>query len=142
MPHPTKKQRLEGHQVASADSDFMASFDDLVDVLPNILGFLLQKNIMRKRRVCKNFRDAARRTIVPLGDFSVTSVDEFNAMRVMTTEMPYLQQIRIGYLGWWGNNDKWSEGEDPDEGFSARHAGYTSHPTLGSCAYWKSTVQN
>ncbi len=44
MPHPTKKQRLEG-QVASSDSDFVASFDDVVDVLPNILGFLPPKEL-------------------------------------------------------------------------------------------------
>ena len=62
MPHfPQKKQRIEDHQGAVvAGNDFVANFDDLVDVLPNILGCLTPKDIMRKRRINKKSREAAR----------------------------------------------------------------------------------
>ncbi len=65
MPHPTKKQRMECHErnneeVTTADDDFLASFDDLADVLPNILGYLTLKAIMCKRRINKKTREAAK----------------------------------------------------------------------------------
>ena len=57
-----------------------------------------------------------KKTIVPPSDFVVNSVEDYNAMNVMTEAMPNLQQIRIGDFGW---RDKWSDGEDPDEGYAA-----------------------
>ncbi len=50
MPHPTKKQRIECYErnveVAVADDDFLASFDDLsIDVLANVLAFLAVEDI-------------------------------------------------------------------------------------------------
>jgi hypothetical protein len=128
MPHPTKKkQRLEEEdQVASADSDFVASFDDLVDVLPNILGFLPPEDIMGAR-VCKNCRQAARRTIVPPSDFCVDSVEKFNAIQVMTRALPNLQQISIRNLGWGESGHNWSDGEDPDEEWAAETADMIVH---------------
>ena len=128
MPHTTsKKQRLDDHQgaVAVADNDFLVSFDDLSDVLPNILGYLTPKDIMCQRRVCKKCSDAATKTIVPLNTvFEVDSLVEFNAMNVMTAKLPNLQQIRIGYLGY---EHKYSDGEDPDEERTAETADWTSH---------------
>ena len=123
MPHPTKKQRLEGHPSAAVavGDDSVASFDDLVDVLPNILGFLLVEDIMRSRRINKRVKEAVRKTIVPLTDFCVDSVENYNAMEVMTTELPNLQQIEIGRLGY---GHKYSDGEDPDEDAVLQ---YTSH---------------
>jgi hypothetical protein len=123
MPHPTKKQKLEG-QVASADGDFVASFDDVVDVLPNILGFLPPKDIIRAR-VCKNCREAARKTIVPPTVSLYVNCDkEYNAMRVMTTELPNLQFIDIHGLG---RGNKYSDGEDPNERLAAETANSTTH---------------
>ncbi len=129
MPHPTKKQRIECHErneeVAVADDDFLASFDDLsIDVLPNILAFLSLKDIMSKRRLNKKSREAVRRTIVPPTEFNVDSVRDYNAMTVMTRAMPNLQQIAIGGFG--GAN-KYNDGEDPDEDLLADTADYTTH---------------
>ena len=44
-----------------------------VDVLANIFAFLGVKDIMCKRRVCKKWKEAARKTIVPLTDFRLYS---------------------------------------------------------------------
>jgi hypothetical protein len=131
MPHPTKKQRIECHErrneeLAVADDDFLASFDDLADVLPNILGYLTPKDIMCKRRINKKSREAVRKTTVPLTDFSVDSLEKYNGMRLMTRAMPNLQQLEICYfempLG-----HKYNNGEDPDEEVATITADYTSH---------------
>ena len=99
MPHhPTKKQRLEGrHQSAAADCDFYAVFGDLgVDELADIFSFLSLKDIMRKRRINKKTREAVKMTIVPPTDLiCVDSMENYNAMSVMTTELPNLQQITL-----------------------------------------------
>ena len=131
MPHPTKKQKLEGNHtiVDAADNDFVASLDDLsVDVLANILAFLTVENIIRSRRINKKVTEAVRKTIVPPTDFRVNNMESYNAMTVMTTVMPNLQQIdlhslrrRLGY------EHKYNDGEDPDEDLAARTASYTAH---------------
>jgi hypothetical protein len=102
MPHPTKKQRLEGHPSAAvaAGDDSVASFDDLADVLPNVLGFLLLEEIMGSRRINKTTMEAVRKTIVPLTGFCVGSVGKYNAMNVMTEALPNLQQIELRSFGW------------------------------------------
>ena len=126
MPHhPPKKQKLESAVVAG---NFSPSFDDLVDVLPNILGCLTPKDIMRSRRINKKTREAVKKTIVPPANFRVGNVDEHNAMNVMTRAMPNLQQITICGLGQErGNWHKWNDGEDPDEYWAAKTADDTSH---------------
>ncbi len=116
--------------MAAVGDEFAASFDDLsVDVLADILGFLLIKDTMRSRRINKKTREAVKKTIVPPTDFRVESVEEYNAMNLMTTEMPNLQQITIcdiGY-GYYRGGHKWSDGEDPDEEEAARTAHRTAH---------------
>jgi hypothetical protein len=112
MPHSTKKQRIvdDDHQrnnavVAGNDDSSLASFDDLVDVLPNILAFLPLHDIMSKRRINKKTREAVKMTIVPPTDFPVDS------------------EIRCNrYSG-----HKYSDGEDPDEELVAETADWTSH---------------
>jgi hypothetical protein len=94
-----------------------------VDVLANILGYLDgPKDIMQKRRVCKKWKEAVKKTIVPtlqLSDmyvnpnyFRVDDLKDYNAMRLMTTEMPNLQQIMLGRLG---IGHRYNDGEDPEE---------------------------
>ena len=59
MPHPTKKQKLEGNRaiVDAAGNDFVASLDDLsVDVLANIFGFFPPIENMLLRRINKKSR--------------------------------------------------------------------------------------
>jgi hypothetical protein len=87
------------------------------DEVANILSFLPLQKIMCLRRVNMTWKEAARKTIVPITSdnrsmyFRVKSVADYNAMRVMTTELPNLQQIRIGDLGY---RHKYSEGGNPN----------------------------
>jgi hypothetical protein len=129
MPHQEKKQKIDGHlrssdAVVAVGDEFAASFDDLSDVLPNIFSFLLIKDTMRSRRINKKTSEAVKKTIVPPSVFRVRSMNEFNAMNVMTAAMPNLQQITIGRLG---RERKYNDGEDPDEEVAAETAHYTIH---------------
>ena len=126
MPHSMKKQRIEGNLtiVEAAGSDFLTSFDDLsVDVLAKILGFLHLKEIMRKRRINKKLMEVVKKTIAPLSDFRVDSIENYSAINVMTEALPNLQQITIGYPG---ERHKYNDGEDPDEFVAASTADRTS----------------
>jgi hypothetical protein len=121
---------LEGHQrsdaaAAAAVSDPSASFDELSDVLAIIIfGFFRPEElVMCVRCVCKNWRDVAREMIVPT-EFVIDSVEKYNAMSVMTRELPNLQQIKIDSLGY--GEHKWSDGEDP-ENSASWIVDYTSH---------------
>jgi hypothetical protein len=126
MPHQTvKKQRLD-HAASAGNDDFVATFDDLsVDVLANIFGFLSgAKEIMSKRCINKKTMEAVKKTVVPLTDFRVNSVKNYNTMVVMTEALPNMQQITIYPLG---EGHKYSDGEDPDEEVATRYAHFTSH---------------
>jgi hypothetical protein len=97
------------------------------DEVAIIFSFLPYYDIMRAR-VCTTWRDAAKKTLVPLTDFSsefvVNSVVKYNAMRVMSTALPNLQQLSICGLG---HGHKYIDGEDPDEERAAWTANWTSH---------------
>ena len=142
MPRPTKKKRLDDHQsAAAADGDLFAScFDDLsIDELANIFGFLPVEDIMRLRRINKKSVDAARITHAPIVDidyerffwfhdqtpeyFRLHSVENYIAMRNMSTALPNLQQLGITSLG---ERHKYSDGEDPDEGKVSETAEWTT----------------
>ena len=115
-------------KLTHADEQAAVTIHQLDDVLADILGWLCVKEIMGKRRVCKKWKEAVKITIVPpdvhfiLEDYC--SIEQLNAMRVMATEMPNLQQISIGDLGFLGH--KWSDGEDPDEKWAATTANYAT----------------
>ena len=94
--------------VVRSDDEAAVAVHQLEDIVANILGWLRVKEIMRSRRVCTKWKEAAKKTIVPLGefvfpvktDFGDYIVTNFNAMEVVATELPNLQQITIGDLGW------------------------------------------
>ena len=111
---------------AVADQIAVSAGDALsVDVLAKILGYLDgPKDILQKRRVCKKWKEAVKKTIVPISDFCVASVKSYNAMAVMTEAMPNLQQIKLGYLG---RGNKYSDGEDPNERRATNTVDWTSH---------------
>ncbi len=121
MP-PKKKTKVAGQRQSAYET--AVAIHQLEDLMANILGWLPVNEIMGKRRVCKKWKEAARKTIVPLCDFSVDDVQKYNAMGVMTTEMPNLQQITIRGCGW---RHKYSDGEDPDEEVAQLLADYTPH---------------
>ena len=80
---------------------------------------------MPKRRVCKKWTEAVRKTIIPANEeFEVNSVEKYNTMGVMTRAMPNLQRITISYLG---EGHKYIDGEDPDEERAAETADYITH---------------
>jgi len=76
MPHPPKKQRLQCHQQNAdlpdddGNNSFPAvTFDDLTDMLANIFEFFTPQGIMRLRCVRKEWREAAKKAIVPLSPY-------------------------------------------------------------------------
>jgi hypothetical protein len=117
MP-PKKKTK-----VAGLSTDVVAvTIDQLDDVLANIFGWLRVQEIMGKRCVCKKWKKAVKKTIVPPDEhwtrgFCVGNVKEYNAMAVMTRALPNLQQIAI--CGFREDGHRWSDGEDPDERVAA-----------------------
>ncbi len=97
------------------------------DQIACILSFLPLKEIMLKRRVCKNWREAATVTNVPPGCFCADSVESYNTLRVMTTILPNLQQLSLRDLGLHFGRHKWSDGEEPNEEWAAETANYTTY---------------
>ena len=82
-PEPTKKKQklLDYHAESAADTstqrlDTIAvrAYGLSTDVLANILGYLDgPKDIMQKRRVCKKWKEAVKKTIVPTLQLSDTN---------------------------------------------------------------------
>jgi len=84
-----------------------------------------------RARVCTTWREAAKKTLVPPTDtdFRVNSLRSYNAMRVMATALPNLQQLLIcaWECGIGEHKQKFSDGEDPDEEWARRTANYITH---------------
>jgi hypothetical protein len=101
------------------------------DEVANVLSFLPLRKIMCLRRVNMTWREAAKETIVPTSNdsyFSVESVKEYNAMTVMTTELPNLQQIKLCQMeNFFVYGHKYSDGEDPDKETAYETSCLTSH---------------
>ncbi|KAK1744447.1 hypothetical protein QTG54_004980 [Skeletonema marinoi] len=102
MP-PKKKTKLTRPQAAAAadeeaDPAVVEQLDD--NVIAIIFGCFPPEDTMRMRVV------------------------KYNAMRVVTTALPNLQQITICRLG---NGHKYSDGEDPDEEMATAFAHFTTH---------------
>src|SRR5210317_452846 len=96
MDHRTpKKTKIAGRSVDEA----AVAVHQLEDIMANILGWLRVEEIMCSRRVCKKWKEAAKKTIIPPCHFYIYNVKRYNAMVLMTTEMPNLQQITLGALG-------------------------------------------
>eukprot|EP00984_Skeletonema_dohrnii_P005677 scaffold2002_cov116-Skeletonema_dohrnii-CCMP3373.AAC.3 len=94
------------------------------DQVAIIFSFLSPEDIMQRfRRVCTTWRDAAKMA-VPSSKFVVRSERSYNAMILMSTELPNLQQLQI--LGF-GGDHKYSDGEDPNERLATVTARHTTH---------------
>ncbi len=129
MPHPSKRQKLTVTETdlayaTVADQIVVTSGDLSVDVLANTFGYLGMQDIMQKRCVCKKWKEAATKTVVPPTNFRIDSVEKHNAMGVMTRALPNLQQVAIFGLG---RVHKYNDGEDPNEEEAARTADRVSH---------------
>lgn len=93
------------------------------DEVAIIFSFLNHVDIMHAR-VCTLWREAAKKTLVLLTDFDVNSVRSYDAMRVMSTALPNLQQIAIRRLG---PEQRYTNGEDPRERIAVATANWNSH---------------
>eukprot|EP00984_Skeletonema_dohrnii_P025039 scaffold14179_cov155-Skeletonema_dohrnii-CCMP3373.AAC.5 len=142
MPNPKKKQRLVG----PADSGTAATAAPLrrsrrINGKPNatiaqadvvvehIFGYLPPEDIMRSRRVCKRWKDAAKNTIVPIPTtrFEVDTVLKYSAMAAMSTAMPNLAQITIRPLEY---RIRYSNGEEPNQSLAANTINRITFVTL------------
>jgi len=139
MPH-SKRPRLlpdsanddENPAVAHTDhdDDDVTTADKLSgDEVAIIFSFLPMRNIMCLRRVCTTWRDATKKTIVPRARypmFRINCVEKYNAVRVMTTALPNLLEIRF-----WGDfkegGHKYIDGQDPNEEKAAETANHTAY---------------
>ncbi|KAK1746878.1 hypothetical protein QTG54_002222 [Skeletonema marinoi] len=94
------------------------------DEVAIIFGFLSPYDIMRAR-VCKTWRDAAKKTVVPPSDEYVEIHDprSYNAVRVMSTALPNLEQLMISKLG---SGHVYSDGDDPEE-WDIDHINHITH---------------
>ena len=85
MP-PKKSAKL-----AHADDEVVAvSIHQLEDIMADVLGWLCVKEIMGKRGVCKKWKEAVKKTFIPLCDFIVDNERKCNSMEVMATELAKL----------------------------------------------------
>ena len=89
-----------GEAVANVDTNLTSittsANDFSSDVVANILSYLKLKEIMCKRRVCKKWTEAVRKTPVsPEEKFEVNNVKSYNAISVMSTVLPNLQSVHI-----------------------------------------------
>ena len=142
---PPKKPRLidptadaAGPSCAAANIAIIIDEKMSAEVMAIIFSFLPPKDIMRAR-LNRKWRDAAAKTMVPPTEFVVNTTVEHNVMRVMTTALPNLQQIKLRYNE--GDTHKYVEGHDPDEELAAYTANWTTHDidilsNLESCAFW------
>jgi hypothetical protein len=98
------------------------------DEVASVLSFLPLRTIMSLRCVNMTWNEAARKTIVPTSAlWDVSNVANYNALRVMASALPNLQQIIIGDLDVEPQRHKYSDGEDPDEWRANRTYDCISH---------------
>ena len=124
---------LTDDTVEETAEELSADANDTVEQLSTdevaiIFSSLTPKDIMRAR-VCKAWREAAKKTLVPLTKFvkSVRSYKAMRAIRVMSTALPNLQQLSICGISGIGRKNKYSDGEDPDEENAQRTASHRAH---------------
>ena len=110
---------------ADYDDETAATEELSADEVAIIFSFLPHvADIMRARRVCVTWREAAKKTIVPPSEFEVDSDISYNAMRVMSTALPNLKQLSLHSLNAF---HKYSDGEDPERWQARRTVNYVTH---------------
>jgi hypothetical protein len=117
-PPPASESMNEMHLADENNAEVVSA-----DQVAIIFSFLPPKDIMRAR-VCTTWRAAAKKTLVPMTGFSIYGLKSFNAMRVMASALPNLQQQSISNIN---GRHKYIDGEDPDERRARDTANYTTH---------------
>eukprot|EP00984_Skeletonema_dohrnii_P034652 scaffold33624_cov191-Skeletonema_dohrnii-CCMP3373.AAC.1 len=118
MHHLRFRKMNEMHLADENNAEVVSS-----DQVAIIFSFLPPKDIMRAR-VCTTWRAAAKKTLVPMTGFSIYGLKSFNAMRVMASALPNLQQLSISNIN---GRHKYIDGEDPDGRRARDTANYTTH---------------
>ena len=136
MPNQKKKPRLVGPAAGTAATSTLprrrsrrlagkpnGTIDLANGVVEDILAFLPPEEIMRSRRACKRWKDAAKKTIVPVptDEFKVNNERDYNLMVAMSTAMPNLAQLSIGEVD---IRTIYTNGEDPDREWASRTSMY------------------
>jgi hypothetical protein len=103
----------------SLDFDLLGAYD-----IACVFSFLPLEEMRSLRNVSKKFGEVAKLFIDRPTDMIVNSVETYNKMKVMTAVPLDLQRITIDDLG---SRNKWSDGEDPNEGWADYTADYISH---------------
>ncbi len=105
MPRSVRRKLAGKDETNLAVADLPTTAANLLSansMLANIFEFLPLKDIMRSRRVCSDWKEAAKRTFVPfkdnLNEFNVWNTDTLRAMQAMTTALPNLQQLSISHI--------------------------------------------
>jgi hypothetical protein len=122
--------------LADENAGELSGTDEVVAI---IFSFLPPVEIMCLRRVCTTWRDAVKKTLVPMTEFDFNSVRKYNAMRVMSTALPNLQLLAIRNLG---QGHKYipmariQMRSGLDILLTGLHTISISYPTSASCAAW------
>mmetsp|Transcript_22982 Transcript_22982/g.39287 ORF Transcript_22982/g.39287 Transcript_22982/m.39287 type:complete len:143 (-) Transcript_22982:176-604(-) len=108
---------------ASDETDEELSSDEVA-----IIFSFLQPNDIMHARVCTTWRDAAKKTLVPPVDpfdlpVEIHDARSYNAIRVMSTALPNLEQLAVSKLG---SGHVYSDGEEPEE-WDIDHINYIIH---------------
>lgn len=109
----TKLTRPSINAVAKVADPMVDQLLDDDDVVATIFECLGLNDLMRMRLVCTKWREAAKKTLVPMTDFHVSNYKKYRAMAIMTTALPNLQQLSICNPDW---EFTYFDGEDPVRG--------------------------
>jgi hypothetical protein len=124
------EEDTDGTTTTTEEQPYDATADQVdEDLLAMVLGYHCLFDIMRLRCVCKKWKEAARKTIVPPTEFLVDSLDKYNAMTAMTTALPNLQQLSICDIEDEQGEErhKYVDGEDPDQHWADETADCITH---------------
>ena len=119
-----KKPRIMQEANANKASGTTTANDLTAGIKATIFGYFGPIDIMNLRCVCKSWKEAAKKTIVPITSCNVSNSNHYKTLEVMTTALPNLQRLAILYL--YDDENTWNkfyDGEDACE-FEARA---TSH---------------
>ena len=125
MPHSKKPKLTHDAGDSAAAAATAASIPS--DQLANIFGCLGPKEILPLRGVCTKWNEAVKNTIVPLAPFGIGGEQSYNIMRTMSSALPNLQKLKLGYVYKRVGDVKFADGEDPDERQARDTANHTTY---------------
>lgn len=131
---------LNDANLAVADDSTTAANQLSGNVLAIIFGFLPLKDVMRSRRVCSDWKEAAKGTVIT-SEFEVRTVQNFRSMELIA--IPNLQHLSlyeltedVSMLPMWSRRgkkggDRYVAGDNPDESLAGTANWATTHHDIG-----------